>query len=44
LIEFKRRIRRYGSNAEVLQPEALRRELRDELLAATELYDARAGP
>lgn len=40
VVEFKRWIRGFGAEAEVLKPEWLRHELRDELRAAAALYDA----
>lgn len=44
LVEFKRWIKGFGDLAEVLDPDWLRAELRDELLAAAHLYDADAVP
>ncbi len=40
LVEFKRWILGFGVSAEVLRPDALRRELRDELRATARRYDA----
>lgn len=40
LVEFKRWIKGFGADAEVLKPVVLRRELRDELLAAARRYEA----
>ena len=37
-VEFKKWIKGFGEHAEVLRPESLRRELREELLAAGRLY------
>jgi predicted DNA-binding transcriptional regulator YafY len=39
LVEFKRWIKGFGTDAEVLRPDTLRRELRAELLAVATLYD-----
>lgn len=39
LVEFKRWIRGFGDQAEVLRPESLRREMRADLAAAGEQYD-----
>ncbi len=38
LVEFKRWIRGFGDTAEVLRPESLRREMREDLLAAARQY------
>lgn len=40
LVEFKRWLKGFGTLAEVVRPEWLRRALRAELLAAAELYEA----
>lgn len=40
LVEFKRWILGFGENAEVLKPDSLRAELREELLAAAGQYDS----
>ena len=39
LVEFKRWIKGFGVDAEVVRPESLRQELRDELRAALRHYD-----
>jgi proteasome accessory factor B len=39
LVEFKRWIRGFGDQAEVLRPESLRREMKAELLAAARQYE-----
>jgi len=41
LVEFKRCIKGFGADAEVVRPECLRQELRDELRAALRHYDDR---
>lgn len=42
LVEFKRWIKGFGADAEVLKPDTLRQELRAELRAAAQRYDGRA--
>jgi predicted DNA-binding transcriptional regulator YafY len=39
-VEFKKWIKGFGAEAEVVRPDWLRQELRDELLAAARRYDA----
>ena len=39
LVEFKRWIKGFGADAEVLRPESLRQELRDELRATLRHYE-----
>lgn len=43
VVEFKRWIKGFGADAEVLRPESLRRELRDELRATLDRYERSAG-
>ena len=43
LWEMKPWIRGWGPDCEVLEPEALRQEIAEEMVAATEIYREKAG-